>query len=264
MMASWTQSARDHTVHIAVAAAVGTVLGTLSLRHYYRKTCQLKILCRQTKQNADLLSKCEALSPSSYRPTPFYLLDYHGHIQTIAFSFIRQLFNRKLPVDRELFELSDGGTVGLDWVLGADTGTRDAAEAKASKPLVVLVHGLCGDTESVYITFAAQAFQKRGYDVISFVSRGCGGLGLTTMQGFTAARYQDLQEALEYLQKQEPKRSIFCVGYSLGAGILLNYLGANGNQSVLMGAVAISPSWNFMLETPMFHLWSALPLIGSY
>lgn len=125
------------------------------------------------------------------------------------------------------------------------------------------MHGLCGDSESVYITFAARALQQRGYDVLSFVSRGCGGLALTTMEGFTAARYSDLQEALEYVLSLEPSRPIFCVGYSLGAGILLNYLGANGNKSLLKGAVAISPSWNFHLQTPAFFLWSSFPLISE-
>lgn len=126
------------------------------------------------------------------------------------------------------------------------------------------MHGLCGDSESVYITFAARALQQRGYDVVSFVSRGCGGLTLTTMEGFTAARYSDLQAALEYMKIKDPSRPIFCVGYSLGAGILLNYLGSSGNKSVLQGAVAVSPSWNFHLKTPAFWAWSALPLLSKH
>ena len=84
------------------------------------------------------------------------------------------------------------------------------------------------------------------------------------MEGFTAARYSDLAEALEYIRHQDTNRKIFCIGYSLGAGILLNYLGATGAESVLQGAVAISPSWNFLIQTPVFSLWSAIPLISEY
>ena len=233
-----------------------SVLGSLSVRRYYQKTCQLKILSQNSDQNENMIGKCKALS--LYRPVPFYLLDYNGHVHTIATSLIRQLFSQKLPINRELFKLRDGGTVGLDWV------SNNNQISSSRKPLVVLVHGLCGDSESAYITFAAYALQKRGYDVVSFVSRGCGGLALTTMEGFTAARYSDLQEALEYMKKQDSCRPIFCVGYSLGAGILLNYLGASGQKSVLTGAVAISPSWNFLLQTPVFSLWSALPLISKH
>ncbi|CAM9981910.1 unnamed protein product, partial [Ectocarpus fasciculatus] len=192
-----------------------------------------------SEANRELINKCKSLS--QYRPTPFYLLDYYGHVATIALTVVRQLFNRSLPVDRELFKISDGGTVGLDWVL--ETTDRPY---NPDRPLAVLVHGLCGDTDSVYITFAARALQKRGYDVVSFVSRGCGGLTLTTMEGFHAAKFSDLSEALEHIRKQKPSRPIFCAGFSLGAGILLNYLGAVGDKSVLKGAVAISPSWDFL------------------
>jgi predicted alpha/beta-fold hydrolase len=49
---------------------------------------------------------------------------------------------------------------------------------------------------------------------------------------------------------------VFCVGYSLGAGILLNYLGTVGAASPLTGAVAVSPSWDFTQETSVFDWWS--------
>ena len=94
------------------------------------------MLCKNSAANDALIAKCASLT--QYRPTPFYLLDYYGHVHTIAFSMIRQLFNRRLLVDRELFKLSDGGTVGLDWVINPHE-----QEADAIRPLAVLVHPFC-------------------------------------------------------------------------------------------------------------------------
>ena len=57
---------------------------------------------------------------------------------------------------------------------------------------------------------------------------------------------------------------MFCVGYSLGAGILLNYLGVCGEHAPLDAAVAISPSWDFHCQTSVFEWWSSFHLVGVY
>ena len=115
-----------------VAGFAASVVFSLSVQWYYRSVCQLKVLCQDSESNRELINKCKSLS--QYRPTPFYLLDYYGHVHTIALSMIRQLFNRSLPVDRELLRMSDGGTIGLDWVL--ETTDRPC---NPDRPLAVLV-----------------------------------------------------------------------------------------------------------------------------
>lgn len=116
----------------AVAFAASAVL-SLSVQAYYQKICQLRVFCRDSVENTALLVQCKSLE--QYRPTPFYLLDYYGHTHTIVFSLIRQLFNRRLRIDRELFKLADGGTVGLDWVISAM-----GEDYPPAKPLAVLVN----------------------------------------------------------------------------------------------------------------------------
>ena len=100
-----------------VFAFASVVIGCLSISRYYTRTCQLRVFCRDSEANTNLINKCKSLS--EYRPTPFYLLDYHGHVPTIAFSLIRQLFSKPLPIQRELFKLSDGGTVGILYIINA-------------------------------------------------------------------------------------------------------------------------------------------------
>jgi predicted alpha/beta-fold hydrolase len=56
---------------------------------------------------------------------------------------------------------------------------------------------------------------------------------------------------------------LFAVGYSLGAGILLKYVGQTSKTSQLSAAVAVSPSWNFLISTPVFGFWSRYRLVGE-
>jgi predicted alpha/beta-fold hydrolase len=112
--------------------------------------------------------------------------------------------------------------------------------------------------------YAGHAFQAKGYDAVAFIARGCGGLALTTPESFTAARTTDLQFAIKHIRALYPNRDVFAIGYSLGAGILLKYLGQNGDNSLLSAAVAVSPSWNFLISTPVFEYWSRLRLVGSF
>ena len=71
-----------------------------------------------------------------------------------------------------------------------------------------------------------------------------------------AARRLDLIEGIAHIAQTLPHASLYGAGYSLGAGMLLNYLGHMGSRSLLKRAVAVSPSWDFHRETPCFHYWS--------
>lgn len=197
-----------------------------------------------------IVQRCKTLH--KYQPPP--LLDCYGHVHTLLNHFSRQAFAKHHHVLRETVVLPDRGTVAIDWLPAPPT-------AEATK-IVILIHGLCGNRESNHIVYAGHEFLKQGYVVGAFIARGCGGLELTTPESFTAARTSDLAYVLERIHKHYPKCSIAAVGYSLGAGILLKYLGQHEDQSLLTAAVAVSPSWNFLTKTPYFDTWSTLRLAG--
>jgi predicted alpha/beta-fold hydrolase len=56
---------------------------------------------------------------------------------------------------RELLTLSDGSTVALDWPQSDDSLPADA-------PIVVLKHGLCGNSQSIYILHMVEQCKKLG------------------------------------------------------------------------------------------------------
>ena len=119
-------------------------------------------------------------------------------------------------------------------------------------------HGICGDSQSEYLIHAVENFLHQGYRVIVFVARGCGGLKLTTKASFNASRLHDIELAIASTRASFPDAvSIFGLSYSLGAGIMLNHLGKSGD-SLLDGAVCVSPPWNLMVSTAAFPLFSPI------
>jgi abhydrolase domain-containing protein 1/3 len=220
---------------------------------WYRRFHKPTLYYVKSKTLDAVVKQCKALH--KYTPPP--LLDHYGHVHTLLSHFSRQAFIRYHAVWRELVTLPDGGTVAMDWLPAPPT-------MDAKKPIVILIHGLCGNSESNHIVYAGHEFSKQGYAVGAFIARGCGGLSLTTPESFTAARTSDLAYVLDRIHKQYPDRPIAAVGYSLGAGILLKYLGQHGDKSLLTAAVAVSPSWNFLTKTPYFDTWSTHRLAGTH
>src|SRR5688572_30157172 len=97
------------------------------------------------------------LVESSYRPPPGFS---HGHLQTILPHFRRV---RNVQYRRERIETPDGDFLDLDW---AQNG---------SQRLAIISHGLEGSTQRPYVKGMTRALQRRGWDVLAWNYRGCGG-----------------------------------------------------------------------------------------
>jgi predicted alpha/beta-fold hydrolase len=83
-------------------------------------------------------------------------------------------------------------------------------------------------------------------------------LKLTTRYGFTGSRTSDFNLAVNHIREAFPEDiPMFGIGFSLGASILLKYLGTHTNIP-LKAAVAVSPPWNFHKTTVVFPFWSSL------
>lgn len=177
-----------------------------------------------------------------------------GSVHTVIHYLARKVRDVHVEYRREEFKLKDGGTIGLDWAVRNDE--------KVKKPTVVIHHGLCGDAESVYVKHLVGKLCDK-YNVVVLIARGCGGLKLSTPEGFTAARTEDMREAVLYVKMKPFVGKVYGVGFSLGAGILLKYLGEDGDASPLDGAVAISPAFDFACVPPQFDAWSRYRLVGG-
>ena len=152
---------------------------------------------------------------------------FNGHIQTIYPSLYRSI-----PVNyvRERLELPDGDFLDLDW------------SNNNSDSLVVVTHGLEGDSTRHYVTGMIRAFKTIGFDGLGWNSRSCSGELNRLPRFYHHGDAEDLRAVIEHAKNVHGYKKIFLVGFSMGGSLTLRYLGEKPNlvAAEVIGAVAAS------------------------
>jgi predicted alpha/beta-fold hydrolase len=140
-----------------------------------------------------------------------------------------------------------------------DAENENENENESDVPTIIMHHGLCGDASSEHIVFMARKFLSspvQKFRVVCVVMRGCGGLDLMTSHAMHGARTCDLKGAIEHIHRKLPRSRLFGIGFSLGAGVMLKYLGQEGGNTCLEGAYCVSPPWDGKNQSMFFPLWA--------
>jgi predicted alpha/beta-fold hydrolase len=154
-----------------------------------------------------------------FRPAP-------GLTSTHAQSLFGVLGRPKvtLAVRRERRETPDGDFVDLDRVDG-----------RAGAPTLVLLHGLEGSSASGYMQLMLHGAQQRGWHAIALNARSCSGEPNRHAAAYSSGDYRDLSWLVRELEG-----TVFAVGFSLGASVLLNFLAREAGAARLHAAAAVS------------------------
>ncbi len=153
------------------------------------------------------------------------------HCQTLwSVLFRRRIKN--LSLKRERIELADGDFIDLDW---AGYGNRNG-----NVPIVFILHGLEGSTQSPYVQGMLQAIVQQGWRGVCMNFRSCSGERNRLQRIYHSGETQDIAEVISQLQQREPGIPIAAMGFSLGGNVLLKWLGEMGEHSPLVAAIAIS------------------------
>ncbi|MEI6082088.1 MAG: alpha/beta fold hydrolase [Verrucomicrobiota bacterium] len=164
------------------------------------------------------------LASSTYR-TPWGLTN--GHLQTI----MPVIFRRVAPItcERQRIETPDGDFLDLDW-------NRD----HCSESLVIITHGLEGNSANASVQGMATAFHRAGWDTLAWNLRGCSGEMNRLLRTYHSGAWEDLQCVID--QAAGAYRDIALVGFSIGGNLTLKYLGDRGSaiHPSIKGAVAFS------------------------
>jgi predicted alpha/beta-fold hydrolase len=180
------------------------------------------------------------INQSTYPGPPRYL--FNGHLQTIIPSVFRKI--EGVTYERERFLLSDGDFVDIDWL-----DTR-------SKKLVVLTHGLEGDSGRHYIKGTAKLFSQNGWDVLAWNCRSCSGEMNKAFRLYNHGEIGDISELINHALRTKNYEKIVLVGYSMGGNISLKYVGAKGKglPDVVRGAAAFSAPTNLKTSAELLDL----------
>ncbi len=134
---------------------------------------------------------------------------------------------------------------GDQLVLRVNRPARDRPTGPLDKPLVLLLHGLAGSSESSYILRLTAKLNRQGFTVIRFNHRGCAPEGRALAKGiYHAGRIEDIDGTVQFLKGHFPHKKLLVAGFSLSANMLLRFLGERFEQvthSNLLGALAVNP-----------------------
>ncbi|KAG9409348.1 hypothetical protein AC1031_019600 [Aphanomyces cochlioides] len=107
-------------------------------------------------------------------------------------------------------------------------------------PLQLLLHGLTGGSRAIYIRMHADRLLKAGYRVVVMNARGCNKTPVRTPKLFSLGCTNDLRESVVHIRQRIGARVLLIgVGFSLGANLLVKYLGEEGKNAQLTSADSI-------------------------
>lgn len=96
-----------------------------------------------------------------------------------------------------------------------------AAQANASAPLVILLHGWEGSTESLYLLATASVLFAQGCSVLRLNLRDHGDSHHLNKDLFHSCRDQEVADAVQDACARWPTASVFLAGFSLGGNFAL-------------------------------------------
>lgn len=113
------------------------------------------------------------------------------------------------------------------------------------KPMVIILHGLTGGSAESYArSLVHRITTKYNFEACVFNARGCCQSSITTPQLYNAGWTNDIRFCVNELRDRFPNRTLYMVGFSLGASIMSNYIGEEGAKSHIKCAVALGNPWD--------------------
>ena len=137
---------------------------------------------------------------------------FNAHLETIYPSLLRTVNTPQYT--RERINTPDDDFLDLDWL------------KQNSTKLVILSHGLEGNSSRAYIRGMAKAFFERGFDVLAWNYRGCSEEMNHQVRFYHSGATDDLDVVIRHAMKSYQEISL--IGFSLGGNLTLKYLGERG------------------------------------
>ena len=148
------------------------------------------------------------------------------HAQTLWARLARRA--PEIRFRRERLELPDGDFIDLDW------------SENGSGPIVIVLHGLEGSSDSPYARGIMHAIEQRGWRGVVMHFRGCSGEPNRLARSYHSGETGDLSYFVNTLRRREPQAPLATIGFSLGGNVLLKWLGKASGATPLRAAVAVS------------------------
>jgi predicted alpha/beta-fold hydrolase len=165
-----------------------------------------------------------------------------GHAQTVWAATLRP--SPELPgCRRQRWETPDGDFLDVDHL-----------DAKAGRPILLIVHGLEGSSRAQQVRGFLRAAHRRRWRAVALNFRSCSGELNRLPRSYHGGDTTDLGWVIARLIERHPGDPICGVGLSLGGNVLLKYLGEPGEvPAALKAAAAISAPFDLKASARAFE-----------
>jgi predicted alpha/beta-fold hydrolase len=152
---------------------------------------------------------------------------FNSHLETIYPALFRKVDLQ--PYERERIETPDGDFLDLDWL------------KQSANKLVIISHGLEGNTDRAYIKGMAKVCFQHNYDILTWNYRGCSEELNRKLHFYHSGATYDLATVIDHAISQNQYSEIVLIGFSLGGNLTLKYLGEQRDRpTVLKKAITFS------------------------
>jgi len=176
----------------------------------------------------------------------------NAHAMTIAAAFAPRRFDLPLPEDR-LFQVDPQSKIlgHCHWQPGK---LPDA-------PVIVIVHGLEGSSDSNYARGIAGKAFHRGFHAVRLNQRNCGETESLTPTLYNSGMSNDYRAVLEELSSVDGFRQIFFVGYSMGGNLVAKMAGefADAAPPALRAICTVCPAMDLAPCADALERWDNYP-----
>ena len=117
---------------------------------------------------------------------------------------------------------------------------RPRSGTAGRRPVAILIHGLTGCEDSIYMCASTAHLLRAGFPVLRLNLRGAGPSRPHCGLHYHAGRSEDLRLILSALPPAVTAAGLVAVGFSLGGNLLLKYLGEVGSRTDLLAAATVS------------------------
>jgi predicted alpha/beta-fold hydrolase len=174
------------------------------------------------------------------------------HVQTMFGRVVRK--RRLVELEREVLETPDGDELVLDHLAGGSrlaAGGADVAPAASRRQPpahFLLLHGLEGSSNSVYMQGMLAAIARRGMGATALNFRSCARdpkkvsrmLPNRRPRFYHSGETGDFDFVVRTLAERWPSTTFVAIGASLGGNALLKWLGEHPGQTTIAAAATIS------------------------
>jgi len=174
---------------------------------------------------------------------PFWLPN--GHLQSIYPALFRKI--EDVNYQRERIITEDHDFLDLDWSFAKQ-------KSEEIKTLVILSHGLEGNSTRQYVLGMVRLLNTKGFDCLAWNYRSCSGVMNSTSRFYHSGATDDLESVIKHAVTKGYQK-IDLIGFSLGGNLTLKYLGEPRVNDRINKAVVFS--------VPMDLRASSLSIIKS-